>query len=174
MNIILFGFKGCGKTHFGKKLAELIHRPFIDLDNVLEAVYFEENNLRLKTGEIYQLLGEQRFRQLEKRALLCIYGIELSVIALGGGTVLDRDNVDLLLKMGQLVYLKTSFQSLQKRLPQTFPLLEGTSLQSLYHSRIPFYASVPSRIIDTDLLDEAGILASLQSIACLEEPPNGF
>jgi shikimate kinase len=174
MNIILFGFKGSGKTHFGKLLAQKLHRPFIDTDSILEELYAKESKERLRIWEIYQAVGETGFRTLETEAIATLYEIKGAVISLGGGAVLDKENVEMLLKIGQLVYLEASFDTIQKRIQKTPPFTGDIPLQTLYRERKPVYESVPSRKIDTDALDEAGVLAALQAIACLEEPPNGF
>ncbi|MBI3236336.1 MAG: hypothetical protein HYZ48_01300 [Chlamydiales bacterium] len=39
MNTILIGFKSCGKTYFGKKLAEHLSLPFIETDSLIEKEY---------------------------------------------------------------------------------------------------------------------------------------
>lgn len=143
MNIILFGFKGSGKTTFGKNLAEEIGIPFIDLDQVIEKMY------SITPSEIYQKRGMQEFRRIEKEALLFISSTKLSVISLGGGTVLDSENVKILLAMGQLIYLKTRFETIQRRI-KSIPAFIDTTLEKVYYERIPIYESIPSIWIEND------------------------
>lgn len=180
MNLILFGFKGAGKTHFGKLLSLQMHRPFIDTDDVILELYAKEAGKRRKIHDIYKKLGETAFRQLEKKAIQTLKHIDNAVIALGGGSVLDPDNVELLLKIGAMVYLKASPQTIRKRIfkDELPPFLdekdpEGSFLR-MVHEREPIYRSIPARVVDTDALDEAGVLAALSTILLLEEPPNGF
>jgi len=45
MNLILFGFKKCGKTYYGKRIAKELGLPFLDTDQRLEEIY------SLMTGE---------------------------------------------------------------------------------------------------------------------------
>jgi len=48
-HILLTGFKHVGKTSIGKKLAELIEKPFIDLDQKIEAKQREIDALQKKS-----------------------------------------------------------------------------------------------------------------------------
>jgi shikimate kinase len=180
MNLILFGFKGSGKTHFGKLLALQMNRPFIDTDNLVAEIYFEETGKKKKVREIYEEVGEESFRQLEKKAILFLKKIGNAIIAVGGGTVLDPSNVELLVKTGSLVYLKADAEKIRKRifqeeLPAFFNKSHPEeSFRQMFHDREPIYRSVPARTIDTDALDEAGVIAALRSILLLEDPPNGL
>ncbi len=180
MNLILFGFKGAGKTHFGKRLALEMHRPFIDLDDLIVELYQKETDTRKTLRAIYIAVGEEPFRALEKRALVLLKKVENAVIAVGGGSMLDPENVEMLQKIGALIFLQASAETLKKRifqeeLPAFFDKKdpEGSFLRML-HEREPIYRSIRARCVDTDALDEAGILAALRSILLLEEPPNGF
>jgi shikimate kinase len=168
MNLILFGFKGAGKTHFGKLLAQQIHRPFIDTDDLVSALYAKP------VRKLYQELGETLFRALETQAILSLQSISNSIIALGGGAVLDADNLALLQKIGQLVYLDASFETIRSRVQEEPAFITTNTLQSIYAERKPLYDSIPARRISVDQLDEAGVLAALRSIAYLEDLPNGF
>lgn len=177
MNLILFGFKGAGKTHFGTLLAIKMHRPFIDTDDLLLQLYAKKTGHRKKIKEVYE---EPGFRELEKEAIRTLKGVEDSIIAVGGGTVIDPENVESLQKIGALVYLKAGAETIKKRifkdeLPAFFDKKdpEGSFLQ-MVHEREPIYRSIPARVVDTEALDEAGVLAALSSILLLEEPPNGF
>lgn len=180
MNLILFGFKGCGKTHFGKLLAQKMHRRFIDTDDWIVELFAKKTGERTLPREIYIQLGPAAFRALEKEVLQSLKNVKDAVIALGGGAVLDPENVELLQKIGCLAYLSTSRQTLQKRVlkHQTPAFLDSEDPQASFHEmfqqRRPIYESIPATKIDCDVLDEAGILAALQSLLVLQDPPNGF
>src|SRR5690348_12190587 len=96
MNLLLFGFKASGKTHFGKLLAHEMHRPFIDTDDLIVALYKKKTDKQRNIRQIYQELGEMPFRALEKEALQHLKDVTRSIIALGGGAVLDPKNVEFL------------------------------------------------------------------------------
>lgn len=143
MNYILFGFKGSGKSTFGKKLAKELDRRFIDLDALIEQAY--QKSIR----EIYHEVGEDSFRKIEKEQLQKLVDQTHCVIALGGGTVLDPENVKLLQTMGELIYLKASFETIQKRIQQT-PLFVVDSLKQVYEARLPVYESISAICIEND------------------------
>ena len=179
MNLILFGFKGSGKTHFGKLLAFTLHRPFIDTDDLIIELYAEQSGQQLSVREIHQVLSEKPFRTLESAAIHSLTSFTDSVIALGGGTLLNPNHVDFLRKMGQMVYLEAGFDTIQKRIfDQGIPSFVDaddpiSSLRKIYQERKSIYESIGARRINTDLVDEDGVIAVLRSIIILEEPPNG-
>lgn len=180
MNLLLFGFKASGKTHFGKLLAHQLHRPFIDTDDLILELYLKETGKRHKLREIYRSLGEEGFRALETRALGALRQVKEAIIAVGGGAVLKEENVQLLQSVGALVFLQASPEKLKERIfKEELPAFldpkdpEG-SFYRMVQEREPIYRSIAARRVDTDALDEAGVLASLRSILILEEPPDGF
>lgn len=180
MNFILFGFKGCGKTHFGKLLAQALRRPFIDTDELVSELHARDTGKRLRAHDIYKKIGEAGFRALEREAILSLENVQDSIIALGGGAVLDPENVEFLQKIGALIYLEAQAETLKTRvMREEIPAFceekdPIASFLQMIHERKPLYESIPARRIHTDLLDEAGVLAALRSILLLEEPPNGF
>ena len=173
MNLILFGFKGSGKTHFGKRIAAELGRQFIDTDDKM----IELDGKKRSAQEIYAERGEQGFRELEKRAVFSLKGVENTVIALGGGAVLDPESVEFLLKLGEMVYLDAPPDTLKKRIfRDELPAMmkgEGDFLR-IYQERRPLYESIPARRIRTGELDEAGVLAALRSILFLEDSPRNL
>lgn len=173
MNLILFGFKGAGKTHFGKLLAHKMNRPFIDTDEIIQELYKAETTKTRTTREIYQEIGETAFRNLEKKTIPILQKIDHSIIALGGGFILYPENVEALQKIGTLVFLKASAEKLKKRLfKDELPAFLNKqspkdAFYEMFHEREPIYESIKAHKIDTDLLDEAGVIAALQSILLL-------
>ena len=180
MNLILFGFKGCGKTHFGKLLAQKMHRHFIDTDDLIVQFHAKKSGQHTGVREIYKQLGPESFRTLEKEVLQSLNPLKKAIIALGGGAVLDHENVERLQKIGCLVYLSTSAQTLQSRIfkHETPAFLDSgdpeASFLEMYRERKPIYESIEAVKIDCDALDEAGILSEIQSLLVLQDPPNGF
>lgn len=170
MNIILFGFKGSGKTHFGKILATQLKKTFIDTDVFIENQYYQRTGKKSLIRDIYNDLGESGFRSLEKKAILELLTISNAVIALGGGTALNLDLMEKLQKIGQLIYLETKFETIEKRVfkhgTPSFvnPHDPAESLRQIYRERKPIYESIPAEKINTDLLDEAGVIAAILSI----------
>ncbi len=91
MNLILFGFKGSGKTHFGKLLAQKMHRRFIDTDDWIDELYAKKTGQHTSNREIYIQLGPAAFRALEKEVVKSLTSIKDAIVALGGGAVLDPE-----------------------------------------------------------------------------------
>ena len=86
-NIYLCGFMGCGKSTVGRVLAQQLHCPFIDLDDLIVA------KMGMRIPDIFQQKGESFFRNLEQFLLQDVgRGQRGSVIARGGGTLEDEDN----------------------------------------------------------------------------------
>ena len=138
-NIYLIGMMGSGKTVTGKALARLAQMDFVDLDEEIES------ETRLTINEIFQKRGEPFFRAEEKRILNRIARQKNTVVATGGGVVLDPENVGKMKETGRLVYLLTSFETLWERVrdKRDRPLLaaadpQGTFLK-LFQQRKPLY-----------------------------------
>lgn len=173
MNLILFGFKGCGKTHFGKRLAQRMNRPFVDLNDVISELYADETSERIKAADILKKIKIDAFRELEKRAIEMLDSHQNSIIALNDGAVLDPANGEKLKKIGELVYLEASPQTLRKRQFRDEIcdfLKDENAFETLIQTRLPIYESIRSRRIDIDLLDEAAVIAALRMIIILEDP----
>ncbi|MBM3199226.1 MAG: shikimate kinase, partial [Chlamydiae bacterium] len=69
MNIILFGFKKCGKTYYGLQLAKKLHMHFVDTDLMIEELYTKIHHQTLPYRDIAKKHGFAFFRNLEKHAV---------------------------------------------------------------------------------------------------------
>lgn len=120
MPIVLIGLPGAGKTSVGKILAGLLNLSFFDSDKLIEA---KENRT---VSCIFAEDGEKRFRELES-GLLDHFNGGSFVLSCGGGLPMTPGNMDTLLKLGRVVYLKTELDELVKRLAPTHdrPLLKS-------------------------------------------------
>lgn len=118
MNIILTGFKSCGKSTLGLALAKLLDVRFIDSDSLVENSYFQQHGQPLGFREIYAQLGEAAFRELEHKVLLSI-NIQDSMVITGGGIVLHPANAQILKKLGYVVFVDTSLALIAQRLRET-------------------------------------------------------
>ena len=68
-HIVLVGLKSCGKSSVGTVLAAHMNYDYLDTDQVLEALYLEQTGRAHQFPEIYQLIGERAFRDLERQAI---------------------------------------------------------------------------------------------------------
>ncbi|MFT4553975.1 MAG: shikimate kinase [Chlamydiales bacterium] len=115
VNIILCGFKSCGKTTIGQQTSKLLQREFTDVDDLCERLYLDKMGDPRLCREIFLTHGEQYFRDLERAA---IQGIDTdnALIATGAGAVLDPRSVAKLKEKGIFIYLRLNSEILKKRL----------------------------------------------------------
>ena len=148
-HLYLIGNMGSGKTTVGKRVAERLGLPFYDLDQRIEQA------TGLTVAELFAQQGEARFRDLESRALAEIACLPQGVVATGGGVVLRETNRVLMRRTGWVIYLRTSSETLWRRLQHTTdrPLLRTESpyetLQTIVQTREPLYQEA-DWVIDTD------------------------
>ena len=111
MRIILIGFMGSGKTHWGKQVAHRLELPFFDLDE--EVVRAETKSV----AEIFAEKGEEYFRMTEKETMESLVADnESMVLSCGGGTPCFFNNIDFMKKYGIVVWLNTHVEVLLQRL----------------------------------------------------------
>ena len=141
---------GSGKTTVGRKLAQLIGRPFQDLDHYLE----EKENKTVAT--LFELRGEDYFRQIEKEGLRSLaLNPQAMVISLGGGTVMSDENFSLIRQHGCLIYLQLSPTDLFSRLrfsARSRPLLKGLSDEAMKEKITSLLQEREQRYLQADLI----------------------
>ena len=107
--IIFCGFRGTGKTEIGRVVADRLHVPFIDTDNLIE----------LQTGRsipsIFHEDGEERFRAVERKVITTLPTQDV-VVSTGGGAVIDPSNMEYLRKDGVLILLIADIDTIEQRL----------------------------------------------------------
>jgi len=99
-NIFLIGLSGSGKSTVGRILAQLLDRPFFNIDELIE----QECGERIST--LFARYGEEYFRSCESRLLAQVAQTEENaVIATGGGSITKAENRSLIRSRGVVVYL---------------------------------------------------------------------
>jgi shikimate dehydrogenase len=132
LNIALIGMPGCGKSTTGRELADMLSRPFVDLDDAFAERYGRT------PAEVIESRGEWPFRQLECEVLR-EYGAKSGlVIACGGGVVTRQENYDLLHQNGFIVMLDRPIDQLSVR---GRPLSQSKGVEALAKERMPIYES---------------------------------
>lgn len=153
--IALVGFMGTGKTTVGRRLAEVLHRPFVDLDE-----YIAQRAGR-SIPEIFASTGESGFRSLETEALETLIADGRSLIlSTGGGIVTMLRNRKLLHENFSTILLEASVETILGRIEQdeSRPLLgdkEGrlNRIRGLLDERMEFYRDVSDFDVDVNGLD---------------------
>ena len=150
MNYVLCGMMGAGKSELGKEIAELSHREWVDIDDIITSKYGEISDLFSEHGEVY-------FRSLESIEIEKLAQKDGLVISTGGGAVLRKKNVELLKANGKILYLKASKETLVERLLEKNgrPLLDGEGsleekVATLLHERESVYESVADCTLEVD------------------------
>ena len=101
--IYLVGYMGCGKSYWGKLLADTLNFDFVDLDDLI----VEREGLTIP--DIFSQLGETSFREREQKALLSTKALTNStIISTGGGAPCFHDNMKMMNTMGQTLFLEAS------------------------------------------------------------------
>ena len=120
-NISLIGFMGSGKTTIGELLAEKTGYLFIDLDRIIELSEGKTIN------DIFTCSGEEHFREIESKIIKKVYSNNRCVFACGGGVTLGGENMRIIRRNSNIVYLQISPQEVLKRLEGTSdrPLLQA-------------------------------------------------
>jgi shikimate kinase len=167
MNLFLFGWKRMGKTYYGKKTSQKYGISFLDTDEQVAQLFEKKEGKNLTCLDIVLLKGELFFRELEKEVIFSLRKEDNSIIALGGGSLLDKENYFLLQSLGKFVYLTASEETIRKRL-FTEPLpyyLQGSDkelkFQNLYLERKKIYEEISAVSIRVDLQNEEEILERL-------------
>jgi shikimate kinase len=149
-NIILIGPMGSGKSTIGQLLAKRLNRDFFDSD------YYIEERTGVDIPRIFDIEGEDGFRLRETRALQELTQKNNLVLATGGGSIMRKENRDLLKKSGFIIFLDTSINQQMERLKhdKKRPLLQTEHprerLTQLLEQRKPLYMELADLRIPTD------------------------
>ncbi len=148
--IFLVGPMGAGKSTIGRLLAGELNYNFRDSDRVIEE----------RTGAdipwIFDMEGEEGFRERETAVLQELAGEQATVVATGGGIVLREQNRELMKSAGYVCYLTASIDQLVERTARDKkrPLLQVENprqkIIDLLTLRDPLYQSAADFIVNTD------------------------
>lgn len=149
-NIILIGPMGVGKTTIGRHLAKQMHKRFVDSDHAIE----ERTGVAISL--IFDIEGEQGFRDREEKMIAELVAKENIVLATGGGAVLREANRGKLRAGGTVVYLHASVDTQLRRTrnAKNRPLLQTENprdrLESLMRVREPLYRETADIVVNAD------------------------
>jgi shikimate kinase len=153
MNIVLIGYRCCGKSSVGRYIAERTGREYVDTDELIEK----------KAGstieEIISDSGWNYFREIEKGVVKEISAGDNLVIATGGGIVMNKENIFNLKRNGFVVWLKGDVEVIRARMNRDEengdirPSLTGENavdeIKDVLDIRGPLYKKAGDMTVDT-------------------------
>ncbi len=143
MKVFLIGFMGSGKTYWGSIWSQQHAFQFIDLDEVIE------QQEKKTIADIFEINGEDYFREKESGILKSFIEIDNCIIACGGGTPCFNDNMKWMNDHGTTVYLQSTVQDIFERVleeQEKRPLIKKLNMAEMQFfieqklkEREPFY-----------------------------------
>jgi shikimate kinase len=164
-SIVLIGMMGCGKSFVGRSLHRRTGLTFLETDDMIAS------NFGVTIAEIFSKHGEKTFREAETQVIRKISKTKRAIIATGGGTVSLTENVEILKRLGLIVWLDGKEETLFARVSQRRdrPLLQTKNPRKAFSQilgqRRPLYAEIADIRIDTsELTSEEVALAILSKL----------
>jgi shikimate kinase len=143
--VYLVGMPGSGKSVVGVELAGRLGVPFVDLDAEIE------RESGRSVPDIFSADGETAFRAMEAATLVKASARDPSVVACGGGIVLEPANRVTLRATGTCVFLDVPIEQLRERIRpnEDRPLVrrEG-DLERLLAEREPLYREFAAHVVE--------------------------
>ncbi|MBQ7575555.1 MAG: hypothetical protein IJT26_03395 [Bacteroidales bacterium] len=149
-NIVLTGMPSSGKSTLGKMLAERTGRLLTDTDELVC------RNTGREIPDIFATDGEMEFRRLESEAVRQASCLNASIIATGGGVVLDPANIRRLKRNGRIFFVSRDIDKLVPTDDRPLSRDRG-ALERLFESRRNAYLASAETIIDNNDTPEAAI-----------------
>jgi shikimate kinase len=151
-SIVLIGMMGAGKSSVGRALERRTGLARLDTDEAVAAQF------GMSIEEIFEKHGEEKFRDTETETLRNLAPNRTAIIVTGGGIILRSENIDLLRRLGTIVWLNgdktTLFERASRR--NTRPLLQKGDPRAIFsellRKRAPIYRTAAEFEIDTSNL----------------------
>jgi shikimate kinase len=110
VHVVLIGYRGTGKSAVGKRLADKLHLPFYDTDELVE------RGVGRSIRDMVAEKGWAYFRERETEIVRKLAQLQRGVVATGGGAVMDEGNCDILKKHGLLIWLRADVLTMVERM----------------------------------------------------------
>lgn len=154
-HVFLIGMPGCGKSSLGRKVGNMLHVPYVDMDQRIS------DAVGCSISDIFERYGEQAFRNAETNTLIQLTREAPSLISTGGGTVLRENNRAIMRNHGVIVLIDRPLEEIMGDIKlDRRPLLAQKGLsevERLYHERIDIYRSVADFVMDNGNGYHAGL-----------------
>ena len=160
-NIVLIGFMGAGKSTISDFLRTVFAMEVIEMDQIIA----EREGMSI--SDIFEVYGEQYFRDLETNLLIEMQSRTNVVISCGGGTPMRECNVVEMKKNGRVVLLTAKPETILDRVKDNHdrPLIENNKtvpfIAELMEKRRAKYEAAADIIIETDGKSELEICEEL-------------
>lgn len=160
-NIVLIGFMGAGKTTISKYLNLLFAMDIVEMDEIIS------KNEGMSIPDIFEVYGEQYFRDAETNLLIDLQQKKNVVISCGGGTPMRECNVVEMKKNGKVVLLTATPETILERVKDSHdrPVIENNKniefITELMEKRREKYEAAADIIIHTDHKTEVEICEEL-------------
>lgn len=160
-NIVLIGFMGAGKTTISNYLSTMFAMDIVEMDEIIA----EQEGMSI--SDIFEVHGEQYFRDAETNLLIEMQSRKNVVISCGGGTPLRECNVVEMKKNGKVVLLTADPQIIFDRVKDSHdrPLIENNKdvefIRDLMEKRREKYEAAADIVIVTDHKTELEICEEL-------------
>jgi shikimate kinase len=138
-HVLLVGLPGSGKSTVGRLAAEALGAPLLDIDQILV------RQMGMPVAQIFGMVGEPRFRAMERDAVATARAREPAVIVPGGGWAAQPGEVSAAKPNSLIIYLKCTPATAAKRSEtgEVRPLIVGADpaekVRSLLQAREPYY-----------------------------------
>ena len=163
-HIVLVGLPGAGKSTVGKLVADALNTFVIDIDGLLV------REMGMPISQIFGMVGEQRFREMEREAVKAALARDPCVIVPGGGWAAQPGQLDPVKATSLVIYLKCQAATAAKRSEQgeARPLLAGVDplqrMRSLINEREPFYLQAHQQV-NTENTPAEAVAAEVMALA---------
>ena len=159
-NLVLLGMMGVGKSTLGKIVAKKLGLKFIDTDSDIEKKY------EMTISEIFKKKGEKFFRSIEEKEVAEALQEKKCIIALGGGSFVNKNVRNKILKDSLSVWLDVNLEILNKRVKwnKKRPLLNVKNskmeISKIYAERENIYKMANYKI-NCDNLDKESVVKKI-------------
>lgn len=163
-NVVLIGYRGSGKTTVGSLLADKLEVPFLDTDEIITT------DAGKSIAEIFAAEGESGFREREKQVIARVAGGP-AVLSVGGGAVIDPENVARLKAGAIVVWLTAPPDVLWSRMssddssvagrPSLTPMGGLEEVRTVLIKREPLYRDAADLTLSTESLSVEQVAAEI-------------
>jgi shikimate kinase len=163
-HVLLVGLPGAGKSTIGRLVAAGLSAPIIDIDGLLV------REMGMPVSQIFGMVGEARYREMERDAVNAAQGGNPGVIVPGGGWAAQPGQLEAAKSASLVVYLKCLPATATKRSQQgeARPVLAGVDpaqrMRALLEERERFYLLAPHQV-NADRPEPEAVAAEIVKLA---------